>query len=192
MKKSHLFISYLSLLAAYITISPQPQYLCALGMPLFCLYAAGCLKEKKVQNLKSHAKKNPNLETEKHKKNLKAMAIWTFFILGLSICSTHAFAGDKATNIGDLADNVTNQLNQIRILMIAVAYISGIGFTISAIFKFKQHKDNPTQVPVGTAFAILAVGTLLMFLPGIFEPAARSIFGTVPTTPTVFTNVTVG
>ena len=62
--------------------------------------------------------------------------------------------------------------------MVALSYVSGIGFAISAIYKFKQHKDNPTQVPVANAFAILAVSILLVFLPGLFKPAARSVFGT--------------
>ena len=36
----------------------------------------------------------------------------------------------------------------------------------TAIFKFKQHKDNPTQVPVGTPVAMLAISAALVFLPG--------------------------
>ena len=83
----------------------------------------------------------------------------------------------KARTLSDLADNVVAQIDSIATLMIALSYVSGVGFAISAIYKFKQHKDNPTQVPVTNAFAILAVSVLLVFLPGLFKPAARSVFG---------------
>ena len=82
-----------------------------------------------------------------------------------------------AMNIGDMADSVTGSFLKIGKLMIGLAYVSGIGFGISAVFKFKQHKDNPTQIPVGTPFALLGVSCLLIFLPGIYKPAGMTIFG---------------
>lgn len=80
-------------------------------------------------------------------------------------------------SIGDMSENVTKSFRQIGELMIAVAYIAGIGFGISSVFKFKQHKDNPTQIPIGTPFALLAVSVVLVFLPGIYAPAGVSLFG---------------
>ena len=79
---------------------------------------------------------------------------------------------------GAMASNLDQQFSQIGSLIINTAYIAGIGFGISAIFKFKQHKDNPQQIPVGTPFALLAVSVLLVFLPGLYAPAAKSIYGT--------------
>jgi intracellular multiplication protein IcmD len=61
--------------------------------------------------------------------------------------------------------------------MIAVSYLLGIGFAGAAIFKFKQHKDNPTQIPIGTPIALLVIGILLIFLPGIIGPIGTTIFG---------------
>ena len=65
--------------------------------------------------------------------------------------------------------------------MITVSFIAGIGFAMASVFKFKQHKDNPTQVPIGTPFAMFAIGIVLIFLPAIFTPAGSSIFGHKPT-----------
>lgn len=79
--------------------------------------------------------------------------------------------------IGDMSENVTKSFKQIGELMIAVAYLAGVGFGISSVFKFKQHKDNPTQIPIGTPFALLAVSVVLVFLPGIYAPAGESLFG---------------
>ena len=82
-----------------------------------------------------------------------------------------------ATTLATLATNVTDQFTAIGQLMIGVAYIAGIGFGISAVFKFKQHKDNPTQIPIGTPFALLAVSVILVFLPALYAPAGESVFG---------------
>ena len=104
-------------------------------------------------------------------KNVKAGAL-----LLLSFISASAVYASTAT-IGSLADNVTGSFAQIGSLMTGVAYLAGLGFGISAVFKFKQHKDNPTQIPIGTPFALLAVSVILIFLPGIYAPAGATVFG---------------
>lgn len=86
-------------------------------------------------------------------------------------------ADGSSTTLANLATNVTAQFTAIGELMIGVAYIAGIGFGISAVFKFKQHKDNPTQIPIGTPFALLAVSVILVFLPALYAPAGESVFG---------------
>lgn len=83
-----------------------------------------------------------------------------------------------ATSLGSLAENITCSFRQIAKLMIGVAYVAGIGFGISSVFKFKQYKDNPTQVPVGTPFALLFISVVLIYLPSLYGPAGKTIFGT--------------
>ena len=51
--------------------------------------------------------------------------------------------------------------------MAATSYLAGFGFAIAGVFKFKQHKDNPQQAPLGTCIAMLLVGISLIFLPSI-------------------------
>jgi intracellular multiplication protein IcmD len=97
----------------------------------------------------------------------------------VSVCFLPQLAFAKeATSLAGIAENVQGQISAFGNLLISIAYLAGIGFSMGAIFKFKQHKDNPTQVPIGQPFGMLAVGVLLVFLPGIFKPAAKSIFGT--------------
>lgn len=78
--------------------------------------------------------------------------------------------------LGDLADNVIDSFESIGTLMIAASYIGGFGLTIAAIFKFKQHKDNPTQIPIGTPIALLVIGIILVFLPALFGSAGETVF----------------
>lgn len=98
-------------------------------------------------------------------------------IVLLSFCvSSYVYAGD--VTIGRIARNIMESFKDLGELMIAMAYLSGFGFTVSAVFKFKQHKDNPTQIPVSTPLALLFVGIVLIFLPGIIKPTGFTIFGT--------------
>ena len=93
-------------------------------------------------------------------------------IFTVSLC----FAGD-IHDLGAVAERVTTTFGKLAQLITAVSYIAGLGFAIGAILKFKQHKDNPTQIPVGTPVALLFVAASLLFLPSILETAGGTLFG---------------
>jgi intracellular multiplication protein IcmD len=82
-----------------------------------------------------------------------------------------------ADNLGDLAKNVTATLEPITKLLTAGAYVGGVTFFIVAVFQFKQHKDNPTQVPLSKPMMILAMSSALIFLPSFIGAVSESIFG---------------
>ena len=87
-------------------------------------------------------------------------------------------ADDSETvTLGTLASNIRGTFTHIAELMIGIAYISGIGFFIAAIFKFKQHKDNPTQIPMGTPVALLMIAISLVFLPYIITASGATFTG---------------
>ena len=99
-------------------------------------------------------------------------------ILGLCVLGLYAsvvLAGDKS--ISDIAKTVSGTFESLGNLMIGGSYLAGFGLTVAAIFKFKQHKDNPQQVPMGTPITMLLVGIALIFLPNIIKPAGTGIFG---------------
>lgn len=88
-----------------------------------------------------------------------------------------AFASSGAEDLGGIAEQITQSFEGIGKLILGIAFVAGLGFTMASIFKFKQHKDNPTQIPLGTPIALLAVGVALIFLPNIIAPAGQTIFG---------------
>ena len=94
----------------------------------------------------------------------------------LLLISGLALADDTKT-LGSIASNITGSFRSIGKLMFAVSFIAGFGFLISGIFKFKQHKDNPTQIPMGTPLAMVVIGAMLVFLPSILKPAGKTMFG---------------
>lgn len=70
------------------------------------------------------------------------------------------------SNLASLAQAIT-----------ASSYVAGMGFALAAILKFQSHKPNPTtQVPVGTAIALLFIAAALLFIPAIFSTTGATLF----------------
>ncbi len=82
-----------------------------------------------------------------------------------------------AYTIGNVASQVKTSFAGLAELITAGAYIAGMGFGLAAILKFKAHKDNPTQIPVGTPIALLFIAAALLFLPTIFKVSGGTLFG---------------
>jgi len=94
----------------------------------------------------------------------------------LSFYISYAF-GETTQTLGNVAANVSGTLSNVIKLLTAGAYVAGFGLTVGALFKFKQHKDNPQQVQLGTCIAMLLVGVCLIFLPSIVSTGGATIFG---------------
>lgn len=103
------------------------------------------------------------------------MSLLGLFLVTL-LFGESAFAEEK--NVGTVAAAVTSTMGSLAQLITATSYIAGLGFAIGSILKFKQHKDNPTQIPIGTPVALLFVAAALLFLPSILETAGGTLFGT--------------
>lgn len=95
-----------------------------------------------------------------------------------SFTATVAIAGQTTSGgIGGVAENVTGNLAAVARLITAASYVAGMAFAVGAIVKFKAHKDNPTQIPIGTPIALLFVGAALIFVPTVFRVGGATLFG---------------
>lgn len=94
-------------------------------------------------------------------------------------CLTVGTAALAATTsgIGGVAAQVTTNLASLARLITAGAYVIGMAFAVAAIVKFKAHKDNPTQIPIGTPIAMLFVAAALIFIPTVFSVSGHTLFG---------------
>lgn len=79
--------------------------------------------------------------------------------------------------VGTVAQNVTSNLSAVAKLITAASYVAGMAFAVGAVVKFKAHKDNPTQVPIGGPIALLFVGAALIFIPTVFKVTGATLFG---------------
>lgn len=81
------------------------------------------------------------------------------------------------SGVGSVAAQVTSNMGDLARLVTAGAYVAGMAFAVGAIVKFKAHKDNPTQIPIGTPIALLFVGAALIFIPTVFQVSGSTLFG---------------
>lgn len=99
----------------------------------------------------------------------KLMAVAT--LVAMPVC---VFA---ANDVSTIVTKVQGSLTSVVSLVSMVAYVAGFCFFLASIMKFKQHKDNPTQVPVGTPVSMIVMGAALMFAGNFIQPLGQSIFG---------------
>lgn len=102
--------------------------------------------------------------------------IHVIIALALSLISVLAFADTQT--LGSIAENITTSFSGIAKLITGGSYLAGVGFAMAAIMKFKAHKDNPQQIPVGTPIALVFVAAAMMFLPTVYSSSGVTIFGT--------------
>lgn len=99
-------------------------------------------------------------------------------ILGLGMGIPLVAMADSTATLGTMASNISATLASVGRLITGASYIAGLAFAIGAIMKFKQHKDNPTQTPIGAPIGLLVVAAALLFMPSVMHMAGATLFGT--------------
>ena len=108
--------------------------------------------------------------------NKRVVKIASLFAIGvIGSYATIALGGSET--IGSVASKVTSTFSNIIKMITGGAYIGGTALVIAALFKFKQHKENPQQVQLGTCMTMLVVGVALIFLPSIIKVGGGTLYG---------------
>jgi intracellular multiplication protein IcmD len=82
-----------------------------------------------------------------------------------------------AQTLGSVASAVTGNFAAVTNLITGAAYVGGTGMFLVSIFQFRQHKENPTQVPLSKPMMFLAIAAALVFLPSLIGVSGQTIFG---------------
>jgi intracellular multiplication protein IcmD len=98
-----------------------------------------------------------------------------YVLIGIVVLSSAQAA--SGLTLGDAASSVTESSTPMTLFLTASSYIAGLAFTIAAIIKFKQHKDNPTQVTIGQAVGVLIIALCLLFFPTVMSSLGSTMFG---------------
>lgn len=93
------------------------------------------------------------------------------FLLGTSWLSA------TELTIGDLAMNTAENLPPYTSMITGFAYIMGIAFLVSAMFKLKRHSEQPQQVPLLAPVIFTAMGVLLIYFPTTITTLRDTFFG---------------
>jgi intracellular multiplication protein IcmD len=107
-------------------------------------------------------------------KNRRVMQLTCFALFALG---AGAVSAATSITLGGMASSITSSFTNLTKLVTAGSYLAGLGFSIGAIMKFKQHKDNPTNIPVGTPIAMTFIAAALLFLPSILGVTGATLFG---------------
>lgn len=83
-------------------------------------------------------------------------------------------AGPKLSN---LVTNVTVSWGKFQSVLSAVAWLMGAGLGTIAIFKFKDHVDNPQQTPLSAGVKRMLAGGMFLSLPFMMNAVRGSVFG---------------
>jgi len=127
-----------------------------------------------------------------NKQNENNYKAWLFSIACFGVLALISQDAAAGKTIGNMATSITSTFGAIAKLITAGSYIAGLAFSIGAIMKFKQHKDNPTQIPIGTPIALVFIAAALLFLPSILAVTGETMFGTKGTTATAAGTDTIG
>ena len=113
----------------------------------------------------------------KSQNNYRKHIAWTTFC-GLMLLAFSSEATTSTTlTLGGMASSITASFTSLTKLITAGSYLAGLAFSIGAIMKFKQHKDNPTQTPIGNPIALVFIAAALLFLPTILGVTGSTMFG---------------
>ncbi len=100
-------------------------------------------------------------------------------VMWIACLALMVFAGEAAAagSVGSMAASIATSFGALAKLVTAGAYLAGLAFSVGAIMKFKQHKDNPQSVPIGTPIALVFIAAALLFLPTILGITGATIGG---------------
>lgn len=99
--------------------------------------------------------------------------IFLLAALALTVGSGEALAG--AQKLGDVITNTRTSTSNIPLVLSFLAYCTGCLFCVIAIFKFKDHVDNPSQTPISAGLKRFFAGGMFLSLPFM----ARVMQGTI-------------
>jgi intracellular multiplication protein IcmD len=109
---------------------------------------------------------------------------YVFFLCSLAIMlcgyAPYTWAGGTTpplVGFGAYAENVNLAIPAFTTLVVSIGYLAGITFAVIGIMKFKQHKENPQQVPLGTPITMILVAAGLVFLPTMIESTGSTLTG---------------
>lgn len=109
---------------------------------------------------------------------IKASSLfWGLMAISSELFAAKGGGGGSYYSLAQVSSSITKSFEPLSLLITGGCYTGGLAFMVGAIMKFKQHKDNPTQVTIGTPIALTLVGAGLLFMPSVMGMAGMTIFG---------------
>lgn len=104
-------------------------------------------------------------------------SIFSFLSFLLSASSqANTCSTDDAYGLKLVLVNLYCSFDPISIMLGGAGYLGGIAFGAAAALKFKQHRDNPTQVSIGFPLVYLTIAVGLVYMPSLLSEGRNTLF----------------
>lgn len=114
-------------------------------------------------------------------KMTKETKSWIKAILIVAGIGGLLFAGtamaSPAQTVTQISQNVRTSVGVIARMLVTISVMAGIGFIMASFFKFHQHKQNPTQVPLSQGITLVLIGAAMIVFPYLLNPITSAVFG---------------
>jgi hypothetical protein len=84
-------------------------------------------------------------------------------------------------DLSGMLSNLSKSLPSVQYLLGGLSYIMGIGFCITAMFRFKDNvekgQSSEPHAQMIVPFAYLLIGSALLFLPTMLDAMSTTLFG---------------
>jgi len=106
------------------------------------------------------------------KKNFLSKLALVFFVFSMkasaipSQSANHSLPSTASDSIGlgNVASNVVNIEMNVHEILKAVCLVSASALFLSALIKYKKHRSNPIEVPLGTVITNIIIALVLVVL----------------------------
>jgi intracellular multiplication protein IcmD len=123
-------------------------------------------------------KSNSKLKSVMHKAVKSLRYVLPLSLVVTSACYADGGAAASASDLSGIASNVNAATKGLISIVADISVLAGIGFVVAGFMKFRQHSQNPQQVPMGQAIIPLLVGIMLGILPTIITISQKTVTGT--------------
>ncbi|MBI1215649.1 MAG: hypothetical protein GC185_07515 [Alphaproteobacteria bacterium] len=109
-------------------------------------------------------------------RNRRFLNIFLFVTIFALANTASAYAGSQ--KLGDIMNHVRLSWAGLTGIMSTIAYLMGGSLGVIAIYKFKDHVDNPQQTPISAGVKRMLAGGMMLSLPFTIRAVHGSMFGT--------------
>lgn len=81
----------------------------------------------------------------------------------LAFLPSIVFAAD--VSLGQLSTSLMGPVSVLADLMYKICYVLGAMFLLGSVLQYKNHRDNPSQVPISRPILLLVFGLILIGFP---------------------------
>jgi len=82
-----------------------------------------------------------------------------------------------ANNFGTMFTNLATALGPAATFITGASYVAGVGFGVAALIGFKNHSENPQQIPMKQPMVKAVVAVCLVYFGYFLSSAAGTLFG---------------